>query len=52
MTLSFHPVRSLRQVVHQIGHAVNASAEYSHAARQRQASLSRGERPAVQPLAF
>ena len=36
MSISFHPVRSLRQAMHQIGHAVNASAELSQAARKRQ----------------
>lgn len=52
MTIRFHPVRTLRQAMHQIGHAVSASAEYSHAAHQRQAAIARGERPAAQPLGF
>ncbi len=52
MTIRFHPVRTLRQAMHQIGHAVSASAEYSQAAHQRQAAIARGERPAIQPLGF
>ena len=36
--ISFHPVRSLRQAVHHIGEAVNASAELSQAARKRHES--------------
>lgn len=52
MTIRFHPVRTLRQAMHQIGHAVSASAEYSQAAHQRQAALARGETPAIQPLGF
>lgn len=52
MTIRFHPVRTLRQAMHQIGHAVSASAEYSQAAHRRQAALARGETPAIQPLGF
>jgi hypothetical protein len=52
MNIRFHPVRTLRQAMHQIGHAVSASAEYSQAAHQRQTALARGERPAIQPLGF
>ncbi|MDQ0423121.1 hypothetical protein J2045_004173 [Peteryoungia aggregata LMG 23059] len=52
MTISFHPVRSLRQAIHQIGHAVNASAELSSAARKRQQAQDRGEQRALQPLGY
>lgn len=52
MTIGFHPVRSLRQAMHQIGHAVNASAELSKAARKRQQAQDRGEQQALQPLGF
>ena len=52
MSIRFHPVRTLRQAMHQIGHAVSASAEYSEAAQQRQAALARGESPTLQSLGF
>lgn len=52
MNISFHPVRSLRQAMHQIGHAVSASEELSTAARKRQMAQARGEQRALQPLGF
>jgi 2-methylisocitrate lyase-like PEP mutase family enzyme len=52
MSVTFHPVRSLRQAMHQIGHAVNASAEMSQAARKRQQAQERSEQYALQPLGF
>jgi hypothetical protein len=52
MNIQFHPVRSLRQAMHQIGHAVNASAELSQAARKRQQAQDRSEQRALQPLGF
>ena len=52
MNIAFHPVRSLRQAMHQIGHAVNASAEMSQAARKRQQAQDRSEQRALQPLGF
>lgn len=52
MSIRFHPVRTLRQAIHQIGHAVSASAEYSQAAHQRQVAIARGERPTAQSLGF
>ncbi|MFN7125995.1 MAG: hypothetical protein ACK4M8_08935 [Allorhizobium sp.] len=52
MNIPFHPVRSLRQAMHQIGHAVNASAELSQAARKRQQAQDRSEQRARQPLGF
>lgn len=52
MSISFHPVRSLREVMHQIGHAVSVSEELSAAARKRQLAQARGEQRALQPLGF
>lgn len=52
MNIGFHPVRSLRQAMHQIGRAVTASAELSKAARKRQQAQDRGEQRALQPLGF
>ncbi len=52
MNIAFHPVRSLRQAVSQIGEAVNASAELSHAARKRQQAQDRSEQRALQPLGY
>jgi queuine/archaeosine tRNA-ribosyltransferase len=52
MNISFHPVRSLRQAMHSIGHAVSASEEFSTAARKRQQAQDRGVERALQPLGF
>lgn len=52
MTLSFHPVRSLRRAMTQIEHAISASAALSQAAHRRQSALERGEKPASRPLEF
>jgi hypothetical protein len=53
MTSPFHPVRSLREAMQQIGHAVSASAALSRAARQRQQAQDQGETRALQqPLGY
>ena len=52
MNISFHPVRSLREAMHQIGHAVSASEELSMAARKRKQAQDRGVDRALQPLGF
>lgn len=52
MSISFHPVRSLREAMHHIGHAVSASEELSQAARKRRQAHDRGVERALQPLGF
>lgn len=52
MTMPFHPVRSLRQAMNDIGHAVSASEALSVAARKRKQAQDRSVDRALQPLGF
>ena len=50
MTTMFHPLRSLRAVVSQIGSAIDASEAYSKAASGRSKRTARGENALVRHI--
>lgn len=50
MTTRFHPLRSLKAAVHQIGSAIDASEGYSSAVTGRSKRLSRAENALVRHI--
>ncbi|WP_162895070.1 hypothetical protein [Rhizobium terrae] len=50
MTALLHPIRTLRESLHHIGTAVNASREFSHAGAARNAAEKANPATAAIPL--